>query len=61
MSRPPGTGVAHAFRAETELTLLSYGTREPSDVTYYPRSGVVWLRGIKLAGRLEPVAREEIW
>jgi uncharacterized cupin superfamily protein len=61
VSRPPGTGVPHAFRAETELTLLSYGTREPTDVTYYPRSGVFWLRGIKLAGRLEPVSREEIW
>jgi uncharacterized cupin superfamily protein len=61
VARPPGTGVPHAFRAETELTLLSYGTREPSDITYYPRSGVFWVRGIKLAGRLEPVAREEIW
>jgi uncharacterized cupin superfamily protein len=61
VARPPGTGVSHAFRAETELTMLSYGTREPSDITYYPRSGVFWVRGIKLAGRLDPVAREEIW
>jgi uncharacterized cupin superfamily protein len=61
VSRPPGTGVPHTFRAETELTMLSYGTREPNDITYYPRSGVFWLRGIRLAGRLEPVSHEEIW
>jgi uncharacterized cupin superfamily protein len=59
--RPPGTGVPHTFRAETELTMLSYGTREPNDIAYYPRSGIFWLRGIRLAGRLEPVSPDEIW
>jgi uncharacterized cupin superfamily protein len=61
VARPPGTGVPHAFRAETELTMLSYGTHEPNDITYYPRSGLVWLRGIRLAGRLERVSPDEIW
>ena len=46
--RPPGTGVAHSFRAgDSGLTLLAFGTREPNDIAYYPRSGKVSLRGIK--------------
>jgi uncharacterized cupin superfamily protein len=48
VARPPGTGVAHAFRAgDGPLTVLAYGTREPNDIAYYPRSGKVSLRGIK--------------
>jgi uncharacterized cupin superfamily protein len=48
VARPPGTGVAHAFRAGDEpLTVLAYGTRQPNDIAYYPRSGKVALRGIK--------------
>jgi uncharacterized cupin superfamily protein len=61
VARPPGTGIAHAFRAETELTLLSYGTREPNDITYYPRSDVFALRGIKLIGRLERLSSDDVW
>ena len=61
VARPPGTGIAHAFRAETELTMLSYGTREPNDITYYPRSDVFALRGIKLIGRLERLAGDDVW
>ena len=54
--RPPGTRVAHAFRAgETELVYLAYGTREPNDIAYYPRSGKVNLRGIGVMGRIEPL------
>ena len=61
VARPPGTGVAHAFRAgEQGLTLLSYGTREPTDIAYYPRSGVVALRGVGVLGRLEPVAPGDV-
>jgi uncharacterized cupin superfamily protein len=53
---PPGDGVAHAFRAgaEAPLTLLTYGTREPNDIVYYPRSGKVLLAGVHVIGRLEP-------
>lgn len=47
VARPPGTGIAHAFRAgDDPLTVLAYGTREPNDIAYYPRSGKVSLRGI---------------
>ena len=42
VARPPGTGVAHAFRAgDGRLTLLAYGTREPNDIVFFPRSGKV--------------------
>jgi uncharacterized cupin superfamily protein len=62
VSRPPGTRVAHAFRADDEeLTLLSYGTREPNDITYYPRSRVFALRGVGVFGRIEPVDPGEIF
>ena len=55
VARPPGTRVAHAFRAGAEgLTLLTYGTREPSDVCYYPRSGKIAFRGVGVIGRIEP-------
>ena len=54
VARPAGTGRAHTFRAgERGLTVLAYGTRDPRDVTYYPRSGKVSIRGIGLIGRLE--------
>jgi uncharacterized cupin superfamily protein len=57
--RPPGTRIAHAFRAgEESLTLLAYGTRVPNDIAYYPRSGKVYLRGVGVIGRLEPL---EYW
>ena len=48
VARPPGTGVAHAFRAgDAPLTLLAFSTREPNDIVFFPRSGKVGLRGIK--------------
>jgi uncharacterized cupin superfamily protein len=54
ISRPPGTRVAHAFRAGDEgLTYLAYGTRNPGDVCFYPRSGKVFLRGLGVIARLE--------
>jgi uncharacterized cupin superfamily protein len=47
VARPPGTGVPHAFRAGDEpLTVLAFGTREPNDIVFFPRSGKVGLRGI---------------
>ena len=50
VARPPGTGVPHAFRAGDDgpLTLLAFGTREPNDIVFFPRSGKVGLRGIKV-------------
>jgi uncharacterized cupin superfamily protein len=54
VARPAGTGRAHAFRAgDGGLTLLAYGTRDPRDVTYYPRSGKLNIRGVGLIGRLD--------
>jgi uncharacterized cupin superfamily protein len=35
--------------------LLAYGTREPNDICYYPRSGKVYLCGVGVIGRIEPV------
>jgi uncharacterized cupin superfamily protein len=56
VARPPGTGVAHAFRAgDAPLTLLAYGTRDPNDIVYYPRSGKVSLRGVKAIFRVQRV------
>jgi uncharacterized cupin superfamily protein len=54
VARPPGTKVAHAFRAGLDgLTLLVYGTRCPNDIAYYPRSQKIYWRGVGLIGRVE--------
>jgi uncharacterized cupin superfamily protein len=54
LARPPGTGVAHCVRAGPGgLTMLAYGTREPNDIAYYPRSNKVSLRGVGVVARLE--------
>lgn len=56
VGRPPGTRVAHSFRAgASDLVYLAYGTREPNDIAYYPRSGKVSLRGVGVMGRIEPL------
>lgn len=52
--RPPATGVAHSFRAgEGGLSYLAYGTRNPADICYYPRSNKLAFRGVNLIARLE--------
>jgi uncharacterized cupin superfamily protein len=52
--RPAGSAVAHAFRAgETGLTLLAYGERRSENITFYPRSRKVSIRGLGVVGRLE--------
>ena len=58
IGRPAGTGVAHALRGDTELTVLAYGTRAPGDACYYPRSGKVALRGLGVVAR---VAEVDYW
>jgi uncharacterized cupin superfamily protein len=46
--------VAHAIRAgERGISVLAYGTREPNDICYYPRSGKVYFCGLGVIGRLE--------
>ena len=59
VARPPGTGVPHAFRAgDAPLTLLAFSTRDPNDIVFFPRSGKVGLRGIKVRFLVEQV---EYW
>lgn len=54
VARPAGTGRAHTFRAgDGGLSVLAYGTRDPRDVTYYPRSQKISIRGVGLIGRFE--------
>jgi hypothetical protein len=43
------------FALDGGLTYLAYGTREPSDVCHYPRSNKIFLRGVGLIARLEPL------
>ncbi|MBA3735339.1 MAG: cupin domain-containing protein [Actinobacteria bacterium] len=54
VARPPGTGVAHAFRAgDSGMTLIAWGTREPNDICWYPRSQKIYWTGIDVVGRIE--------
>ncbi|TML24910.1 MAG: hypothetical protein E6G32_02310 [Actinobacteria bacterium] len=54
VASPPGTGVAHAFRAgDTTLTLIAWGTREPNDICWYPRSKKLFWRGVGVIGRVD--------
>jgi|1186.fasta_scaffold02656_3 uncharacterized cupin superfamily protein len=51
---PPGTGMTHAIRGgERGITYLTYGTRDPNDIAYYPRSNKIAFRGVRLIARLE--------
>lgn len=51
---PAGTGIAHAFRAGDQgLTYLAYGTREPGDMCFYPRSNKIAFRGLGVIARVE--------
>jgi len=51
--RPPGTGVAHAFRGGDDgMSLLTYGTRDPNDMCFYPRSRKLYIRGLGLITRV---------
>jgi uncharacterized cupin superfamily protein len=54
VARPAGTGVGHQLRAGAAgLTYLAYGTREPGDVCYYPRSNKISFRGVGVIGRIQ--------
>ena len=47
VSRPAGTRVAHSFLAGDDgLVYLAYGTREPNDVVYYPRTDEIRFSGV---------------
>jgi uncharacterized cupin superfamily protein len=54
VSRPPASRVPHMFRAgQGGLTYLAYGTREPADICYYPRSNKINFGGVGIIARLE--------
>ena len=56
ISLPASTGVAHAFGAgDGGLTLLAHGHRDRADMCFYPRSGKVSLRGLKVTMRVQRV------
>jgi uncharacterized cupin superfamily protein len=56
ISRPAATGVAHALRAgDRGLTYLAYGTREPNDICWYPRSRKISWNGVGVVARVEPL------
>jgi uncharacterized cupin superfamily protein len=56
ISRPAATGVAHTFRAGAGgLAYLAYGTREPNDICWYPRSRKIFWRGVGIIARVEPL------
>jgi len=59
VGRPPRTRVAHAFRGGPGgMTLLAYGTRDDSDIGFFPRSQKVFIRGI---GAISAVDRLDYW
>jgi len=54
LARPAGTGCPHTFRAGASgLVLLAFGERKAADYVFYPRSGIIYFQGAKLAARLE--------
>jgi uncharacterized cupin superfamily protein len=54
VARPPGTRVPHALEAGGGgLTFLAYGTRDPNDIAYFPRSNKIYWRGVGVMGRVE--------
>jgi uncharacterized cupin superfamily protein len=58
--RPPSTGIAHLLRGGDDgMTFLAYGTREPNDVCYYPRSNKIYWRGVGLITRLKSLGYDD--
>jgi uncharacterized cupin superfamily protein len=54
IARPPGTRMSHFIKAGAGgLTCLVYGTRDPNDICYYPRSNKIAFRGVGVLGRIE--------
>ena len=54
VARPPGTRISHFFRGGPDgAAMLVYGTRDPNDIAYYPRSNKINFRGVGLIARLD--------
>jgi uncharacterized cupin superfamily protein len=57
IASPAGTGRALSLQAGDDgMRVLAYGTREPNDITYYPRSRKISFRGAGVIGRIEQAA-----
>jgi uncharacterized cupin superfamily protein len=55
ISRPAGTRVAHNWHAGPEgLTALFYGTRDPNDIVWYPRTRELFFRGVGVSITVPP-------
>jgi uncharacterized cupin superfamily protein len=60
IARPPATRIAHSIVAGPGgITYLAYGTREPNDICYYPRSNKIYFRGVGLMTRLDHLAYDD--
>jgi uncharacterized cupin superfamily protein len=56
VARPPGTGVSHSFRPGPDgVTMLIYGTREPNDMAWNPRSETIFFRGLGVSAKIDPL------
>lgn len=56
ISRPAGQGVAHAMQGgDGGLTYLAFGERDTGDVIWYPKSKKLFVRGLRVIFRVEPV------
>jgi uncharacterized cupin superfamily protein len=54
LCRPPGTRISHFLRGGDEgAVMLVYGTKDPNDIAYYPRSNKINFRGVGLIARLD--------
>ena len=54
VARPAGSRVSHSFRAGPEgVEMLVYGTRDPNDIAWFPRSRKIHWRGLGVIGRIE--------
>jgi uncharacterized cupin superfamily protein len=54
---PPATRIAHTIHASAgePIRYLAWGTRDNSDMCFYPDSGKISLRGLGVRGRIEPM------
>ncbi len=54
LARPPATRISHHIKGGPEGgAMLVYGTKDPSDIAYYPHSNKINFRGVGLIARLD--------
>lgn len=57
IASPAGRGRPLSLQAgDGGMRVLAYSTRNPNDITYYPRSGKVNIRGVGVIGRIDPTS-----